>query len=923
MPVFLTPPPRWIGEPTKARLAGGPLREIAAHGAPLVTQELQAYAGRINEYSDLATASQGVLVQQHDGTSTLDLRKVHTATTITGTKSNGQNVSITVPPMESKHGWGDASYYMLERDANGDLIIEPGDYHREIWVSAAPAAMTKAMIAADAGVAETTVTGAWLINTRPDYGATQAKKVTKEVAMLIIAAMHNTVGTNDKLHPSWWMYLERGYDYTGFTYPTTQHGESPLHPRVVRAFGSGAEPTGMTYGSSGAGFPSNFVTIGVALTMPQMRGFENLLIADAKFNKDQDLYFSGDKSAGYTLYRNMHYDIWKLSPTNGTNWAAIADRISGIYYSDIRGTLILDEIFDVCGWNPNHRLDGAWNNGEFGLPPSPFNHGIYSAEGNVDMSWHGVLAMRSSSVGGQMRIGGWQMDCTSIDNQLAWQNGGCRNSDLEPNLAHQNGFLGITIRPAVISGQNLVYQNGTQGARKTGCDLQGVQAVCVDGVVLHCSDPDNPTEIAAKNNHLFRANNDNPAVGYFRGALWTNLVARRWNGDLNIDGLVTSFIDTITIQRRAATLLGQQTATIADYANYLRTLTPRQRQLEVKAVNRYLLSARAPKLELLLEDRTVPADVIFKPDWRGEGFRLDNPLNLSTKGELINGDSLDLHGNRAKWVKDSLSLEHLKTGDGLLDVNSGKVSFESAEVGSNVKVTNCGKLYVDAFDGNAVVRGGRFAVNGPSAGSIDASGQGQVSLATWAVRNGETLRICGDMGKVGWDAISAAGTLTIEAGGTLDFHATPVLQFNAATHNNWSLREEVMLGQTSGTTGFFDSWRKRHIDAYVRIRDMVGTPVVGELTVGSYFLAPATGAISAIHPATIGKITAGWRGRLGAASGATHSIVLKAGAMLKLSGGTLPAGTYDLTGPGITVTNQGATLPAGVTLTAGKLTLTV
>ncbi|MGN7871058.1 hypothetical protein [Paracoccus sp. 22332] len=37
----------------------------------------------------------------------------------------------------------------------------------------------------------------------------------------------------------------------------------------------------------------------------------------------------------------------------------------------------------------------------------------------------------------------------------------------------------------------------------------------------------------------------------------------------------------------------------------------------------------------------------------------------------------------------------------------------------------------------------------------------------------------------------------------------------------------------------------------------------------------------------------------------------------------LPTGTYELTGPGITVVNNGATLPAGVSVTGGKLVLEV
>lgn len=914
------------GQTFEARLIIGgvpqPTVTITDYGVPQVAVELQALGGRINEYPDLVSLSAPELLRgQADGTATLNLRDVHEPTTLQGTDSEGRNVNINVSKMSSRNGWAMADYYMLETDTNGGLVIEPGENHRSIYVSGHASAWTRASIGAaqTPPIADTAVTGAWLLQ-NPIYGSTEAQKVDRHVALLIINAMHAAMGANDKLHPSWWLYAERGYDYTGLTIGSGQYGESPLHPRVITSFGTGADPTGIQYGGPNSGFPSNMVAIGVPLHMPTIRNFENFMLADATYN--EEIGFSGEQGTGLSFYRTAHYDAHRAAPANGSTWTAHQDRISGVYFSATKGSLFWDTVWDHNGWEDGYRTDGVWNNGEFGQPASIYSHNVYTAQGQVDMSWHGLLSMRSASVAGQMRIGGWQMDCTSIDNQVAFQNSGNRWDDPSTD-GNITGFLSINIRSAAISAQNLEYI-GQTGGRRQGFDWQGVQTVDVDCIVMHAADPDNPAEIAAKGTAQ-------AAVSRGRGGLWSNLVIRGWAGDLNLTGLVTSFIDTITIQRRAASLLGQPTATIADYANYLRGLTPRQRQLEIKAVNRYLLSAREPNLELPLDDRTVPALLTFKPDWRGEGFRSDSPINWSTKDTPINGDDLDLYGNYVKWVKDSRSVDDIRfRAGGKLVVSSGKLSANSHTDAANVEVMNCGKYHAPATTGDYIVReGGRLVLTGTATIGLEVSGQGQVILGpNCIIPSGKKARIANDMCKIGWDANTGTGALTIEEGGILEFHATPVIQYNGFAMTPWDHYTNDLLGQTSGATGKYDGGRRRSRNMYMRIRDLVGTPVVGELTNAGKFARPATGTIAAIHPATIGKIERFRSGRFGLTMpGVTATVTLEAGSEVVISNrDKLSPGTYDLgggTGTGITYVNNGASLPAGVTVTGGKLTYTV
>lgn len=947
--------PHWAGA-ARAVLKG--CRVVAQHAAPPEAIELQAFGGRVNEYDNLATVSAGVLRQQYDGTATLDLRDVTDAITLTGTALDGRAVTIQVALQAVKYGWGNAQYYMLERDANGDLVVEPGDHHRMLYVSMAPSAWSKATIAADARVSSSTVTGAWLL-ARPQYGSTEAGKVNPEVGKMIFDEHRVFAGKNlpNKVRSSIHVGIERGFT----NYPSSLNfngfGESPLHPIFIFAFGTGTAPRGWTFSGNGANYHANFVMVGVDPTASRnIMSFENLIVADLKANHE----FGTNpihRASGLTLYRTAIHDVVTTAPRKnngdpgGTSWNEHRNITCGTFIAHTKGVYFLDTYWDHNGWTDSYKTGlhtngklvatGEWNNGEFGQPPTIYSHNIYTQYNNADMTWDGMITMRAASIAGQMRIGGWQMRMSSIDNQVAAQNIGAAYDEKDGGYS----FWGLNVCIAATSSGNRPYlqAQGGQGAKQWGFDWGNPYNCDIDCIILNRANPDDAAEVAAKG-----PADDSSTLGVKYNPrfspLYSSIVDFNWSRtSRGTEDLSEAFMKTITTQRRAAQLLGQPAATIEDYANYCEGLTPRQLQLEIKAMNRHLLSAREPTLELELEDRTVPQMVIFKPDWRGEGFRLDNPLNLSNKGELLDGDSLDLYGNYAKWVGQSLSLGHLQVREGgVLDVSSGKVSFTTVEVGAHIQTSNCGKFYAEAFDGNVVIRGGRFAVHGPSAGNVEASGQGQMILGPdWTIRSGETFRLVGDMGKIGWDSISAGGitrangVLTIKAGGTLEFEATPVLQFGAQAgtewnHNMtpWHFHMFKMLGKTSGATGEFDSVWRSNGKGYVRIRDIIGTPVVGEYTTPPKFKFTAGGRIEAIQPATIGKIEAGWKSRLGTDNtSATFQVILEAGSFLKVKNRDhLEAKTYHLgggTGTRVTFVDEGSTKDAGFSVTGGKLQLVV
>lgn len=907
--------PHAAGETLTAQLNGQEPVTKTNYGVPDEGQDpvvLQAMGGRWAEYDeDIVSVDFGTVKKQMDGKTLIDFCKVYSPRTVNGVTASGQPVIINVSQRYAKDTFGPATYYMLETDeATGDVIVEPGDYSRDIYISNAPTARTLAMIAAeqDPPIAESAVTGAWLL-ARPQYGGSPEMKITTGVASRLIAARYSATSGDDRIKPSDIHYFERGYDYTGFEIDRLQHGESPLHPRQFRAFGTGSEPTGVKAGGNKSYFPTNWAFVGVPITFG-FRNQENTLIADATFQ--EEVGYDSEQGAYLTLYRPAFFDIAKDVPNNGATWSfGKEDREQGFFHSGLLGGLVWGAAFDHNGWAEPYEINGTFDPVTAKQPPSIYSHNMYLGEFyNHDVTWEDIISIRASSIAGQMRPGGLTIGCVGIENPGGWQNQGRVHSD--PNGTR--GSWPITIKTVSTLGVNRPYINNQNGAKTKAFDFEAAYPAIIDTLAIHAGFPREQVQ-------------GQGPVGWGTGAAFNNHVEIDWKADQNTAGLDLALAETITIENWATQRIGEP-STKEDYYAYLRTLTYSQRHAEIKAANRYFLSAREGNMLLPLEERTEPETLGFRVNPLGEGFRSDNPLNWTSGDTPINGDSIDLHGNRMVWVKETRSLNALNVGaGGVHEGSSGKVSYESMVAGGKVKVSHSHKLYIANFDGDAEVRGGRFMNIGNGQGNIDASGQGETVLGNFTVGNGQKARICGDMGKFGWDAIAPTGDLIIEDGGTLEFHATPIIkvQTNAQQINLGKLE-----GGTSGATGFFDSWRRKDYDAFVRVRDLVGTPVIGETSVKANPdetdpLIKTGSTILDILPARIGKIETGWRGRIGAATGATHNVVLQAGSNLVISNRNLMApGTYDLTGPGITVTNPGnITLPAGVTLTGGKLVLTV
>lgn len=216
----------------------GRTEDISSYGTePVPTQTLQADAGRVARFDGaLAGITVAPVVVQSDGKSVLDLRALKDAATLAGTL-NGDPVSISVAPRAQQRGMSSGLFYWLAQAADGRFRIEPGRRHRKVYVSQSPTAKTRAMIAAEAGVAETTVTGAWLA-ARPQYGGSETDVLAMDAFNLLKTALWpvSNEGRSD------WIMLERGYSYS-ISWPNNEvKGQSELHPLVIDAWGTGARP---------------------------------------------------------------------------------------------------------------------------------------------------------------------------------------------------------------------------------------------------------------------------------------------------------------------------------------------------------------------------------------------------------------------------------------------------------------------------------------------------------------------------------------------------------------------------------------------------------------------------------------------------------------------------------------------------------
>lgn len=931
---------------------GKTVRGVQAEWA--VLPDFAASAGRINVLPAAFSNVSGYdLLPREDGTWTLDLRDEWQAKTIPALDGSDQ-IEIAVAPRQQKDGWSAGEHYWLPVDpASNRMIFEPGRNHLTLHFSGRAGAYTLAMVAAEVGVAAGAITLAWL-RANPQYGS-QAKPLAEEVAIALLPGNQ----PSDKL--SLWLLFERGYSYTTLGTKRYMRGQSPLHPLLFGAWGTGARPKTAT--------EFNFAASTTEHVVFQDIHFEGRfawlggrgLICDGTLHNGESPVQNMD---GVTFHDAKLLDIWHDAPalkSDGTpfvfddgdglglRWDAYNNRMSSVYGASLQGLFFDGVMFDVGGYHPDydHNQSAAMPH-----PPSMFSHAAYISAGCRDVMARETIFSRGASKGFDLRPGGYAIDCLMIDNEIPAPSLGGNYSNAGA-VGEYTLFLGNVV---TVAGHKRIaggtgYSTGA-GAYNWGLDSLGREGVLIDNIIAHRSDPADPADQAkrptAQSN--YRNSSNRP--------LFDDTIEYRWGnsgsiqGDQRTEGLDTAVLDQTTIQKFADQARATAGSKLPDFYGYMRQQRPAE-------VARGVLDFFRQGFGTYVAPRNAAATASFQPDPRAEGFRWDNRLNWTT-GDVpgvAHQDNVNLYGYDVKFGNHVAHVDELTSNGGRLDVVSGKLTFDVASDAISAKVHRCGQLWLGAMAENAVLEadtGGRLVFTG-AANKHDltvAGDQTEVILHhLYTVSPGKTLDLRSPRSFVGWDSsalrsMAISGTLRMSAGMTIEIEGGHPRMFPGSE----------IWGETSGFRAVVE-WvtQVRRISGtpersfrHVYLRDVVGTPVAGEVITGTPIrrgysgdgnfnpntdnhddpqwnptIIP-TGTITEIVGAAMPKIAPFVSGIHGAATPTVNATVtLHPDMELDLSRtDLLPAGQHDLI-VATTLNLNGWVPPAGVSkVGAGRLVLT-
>lgn len=673
---------------------------------------------------------------------------------------------VNVIPGEQKAGWGLGQHYMLETDAAGNSVIEHGDNHRKVHVSASADALSLADIARIEGIQVSQIDGKWLAD-HPRYGGSADMALDQETGLML---WHEIAGPRAE-PSSHWLLLERGYSYDSMSWLAfAAKGESALHPVLISAYGEGDQPIITEYQRYHVSDNTNIAIRGLSFS-------NGLDILEGKNYLLEDLSFTHGGLGvqfvdGVTLRNSDIIDVYRSESLTPDFWEPNANRVAGFYADKIAGLLVENNFVDHTGWAENYRADLSLAGGQ---PPSIFNHNMYLNYENSDVTLRDNILMRGASFGAQVRSGGMIEDNLFLDSNVAVNFLGGAD-DGKAGLGNYTLIQGNVIT----SGGHRDVSVGPRGGLTMGMENGGRMSTLLDNIITHLADPNNPAELAEK------PVTHNPLLDK-HGAFYNDTIIHNWVGANNpgdarreegTAGLDKVVLGETTIQNFTARLLGKETATIADLATYLRAQAAGKLDGHVDAdiINAFFREGFDLDTTLRAEAQTLR----FIPNDLGDGIRWDNRLNWST-GDLPgtqDGDSVDLGGNHVQFGGRTISVDHFDFGDfGRLTATSGKLTvtgeMTAGPRGAFLEIDRAGQVWIAGYEDNAPldidVGGGRFANTGAMSGRLDlaVSGDGQAILASAGGRleldAQDSLTLVGGKAKVGFDG-NAAGTATLVLG---------------------------------------------------------------------------------------------------------------------------------------------------------------
>lgn len=681
------------------------------------------------------------------------------------TETGSATLNVTAPKQEA--GWGEGKHYMLETDANGELVIETGDNHRKVYVSESNSALTRADIAAREGVSEGTVTGKWLLE-RPEYGGSESKALATDIGMDLWFALHPIQATPPP--SSNWLMFEKGYEYEGMGGTSNARlitagysGESPLQPIYISSWGQGERPVIKDKISIFQLDSHNIVLDGIT---PEggitNLGGDNFMVNDSEFSGRG---LSIQNVDGFTLRDSDLSHIIAPEPT-GDTWTGAA---TALYVDKTGGILLEHNTFHHNGWEDNY-LQNSSSAG--GMPPNQYSHNLYLQYNTTDVTFRDNITSQAASIGAQFRGGAFVEDNIFLDNNVAVNVlGGDYN-----NFGPVGNFTFFTDNLITSGGHKSVESGYPVGARTLGITDRGRDTTFLDNIIAHLADPNNPDEQAEKGrtDESFVTEN---------GIAYDDTIIFNWVGkyfeanfvENNTPGLDEDLANQTTIQNFAASLLGKDKATITEMMD---AVLAGEATVTADDIIAYFQAG----FGIAPSGDGGATNHRFIPDALAGGIRWDNRINWDSEELPTDGDSVDLGGNHVQYGG-TTQIDDLDLSGGALYINHGKLTvdgaLETAGGGGLIQTINAGQFWTDGYDYNrwlkVEVDGGRFANTGDVAGRVTLiASEGQTLLATsggsYTVSGNTRLRIEGSDAKIGFDGPDAGrAKLKMEEGSNLVF----------------------------------------------------------------------------------------------------------------------------------------------------------
>lgn len=680
--------------------------------------------------------------------------------------SETKTLEMSVAAPQQERGWGGAEHYMLEEDAAGDLIVETGENHRKVYITGKDEGLTRADIAQREGLDEAQITDQWLYE-NPEYGGSEDMALAEDVAMGLWDRMRAWDGDDPVSH---WALFERGHTYDEFRVNLWGlNGESELHPVHFTAWGEGARPVITTEAIGIRDVQSNFVISDLSFHAgARLQSGENVILSNVEITGEK---VEIQNMSAVTIHDSQIHNVVRDAPMHA-DWNAFADRATGVYVARSEGVLIDGSMFHRNGWKEGFEVD------ENSQPPSIFSHNIYIQYNTFDVTFTDNIVSQGSSYGAQFRGGVWAQDNAFVDNNAGVSFlGGVYNGS--GPIGNYTYFT-----------DNVVTSAGHKEAEQIGALAWGVldssyQATLLDNIIAHLADPNNAAEIEEK---------DNNGVSLQSGVNthYDDTIIYGWHpstrdylaDDLNqnVEGLDQAALDQITIQRFAATVLGDANASIGDLMDYILAL-PEEAFGDVSAAD--IIAYFQQGFGLSSSDVFGPETHRFVPNDLGDGVRWQSNINWHDDEVPEDGDSVLLGGNMVHFGGTS-TITDLDFGlNGALEVAYGKLSVNGAVTTgagtATLDITGSGQFWTNGLAEIAKleinVASGRFANTGAVEGdTVLSATDGQVLLgvddASFTVTDESELRLVGSELRAGFDGESGGtSVLQMEDGATLTFVA--------------------------------------------------------------------------------------------------------------------------------------------------------